>query len=98
MDPSVGQKYIPVRVDVIVAIRRQARKTVTVVVKNRAESARGGKRERNTRTRRNGGKTQSIANALNQKIPKTKNGLKEGSRLRSAIGRVFLVTTGLINR
>ena len=97
MSPSVDQKCIAIKVDVIVAIRRQARKTVTAVVKNCAESARGGKRERNTRTRRNGGKTQSVANALNPKIPKTRNA-PEGKSLTSGIARVILVMTSLIAR
>jgi hypothetical protein len=52
-DASMNQEVHRSKVGVTVAIRRQARKTVTAVVKSRAES--GRKRERN-RTGRNGGR------------------------------------------
>jgi hypothetical protein len=89
---SVDQKCIAVKVNVIVTmIRRQAPKKVTAVVKNRAGgNARGGKRERNKRRRRNFGKTQSVVNALNPKIPKTRNA-PEVESLTSGIARVILV-------
>jgi hypothetical protein len=51
-----------------------------------APSARGGERERNTGQGETAEKTQSIANAPDPKIPKTKN-LEGESRLISAIAK-----------
>jgi hypothetical protein len=53
-DASMNQEVHRSKVGVTVAIRRQARKTVTAVVKNRAESAE--EKRKKHRTGRNGGR------------------------------------------
>jgi hypothetical protein len=62
------------KVGVTVAIRRQARKTVTAVVKSRAESAGGGKRKKH-RTRETAEDSKHRKRSKSEDL-KTENGLK----------------------